>query len=213
MHGLGPVDPERDEPWFHADWERRCFALTLALGAAGKWNIDMSRHARENRHPAHYMRMSYYEIWLAGLERLLADAGLVEPGEIDGQPRRGPPPTPGRVLAAAEVPSVLAKGSPTDRPDTGLPRFAIGDRVRVRVMGSTGHTRAPRYTHGRTGTIDRIHGTFVLPDANATGRGESPEPCYSVRFDARALWGETAADGDGVYADLWQSYLDPEPAP
>jgi nitrile hydratase len=213
MHGLGPVDPEPDEPWFHAEWERRCFALTLAMGATGKWNLDMSRHARENRHPADYMRMSYYEIWLAGLERLLADAGLVEPGELDGKPRRTPAPAPDRVLAAGDVARVLAKGSPTDRPEPGSPRFAVGDRVRVRIMATPGHTRAPGYVHGRTGVVDRVHGTFVLPDANATGRGESPEPCYSVRFDARALWGDTAAPGDRVYADLWQSYLDPEPTP
>jgi nitrile hydratase len=213
MHGLGPIEPEPDEPWFHADWERRCFALTLAMGAVGKWNLDMSRHARENRHPADYMRMSYYEIWLAGLERLLADAGLVEPGELDGVPRRTPAPAPDRVLAASDVARVLAKGSPTDRPEAVSPRFAVGDRVRVRIMATPGHTRAPRYVHGRTGIVDRVHGTFVLPDANATGRGESPEPCYSVRFDARALWGDSATPGDRVHADLWQSYLDPEPTP
>jgi nitrile hydratase len=213
MHGLGPIEPEPDEPWFHADWERRCFALTLAMGAAGKWNLDMSRHARENRHPADYMRMSYYEIWLAGLERLLADTGLVEPGELDGVPRRTPAPAPDRVLAASDVARVLAKGSPTDRPEAVSPRFAVGDRVRVRIMATPGHTRAPRYVHGRTGIVDRVHGTFVLPDANATGRGESPEPCYSVRFDARALWGDSATPGDRVHADLWQSYLDPEPTP
>ena len=213
MHGLGPIDPEPDEPRFHADWERRCFALTLAMGAAGKWNLDMSRHARENRHPADYMRMSYYEIWLAGLERLLADTGLVEPGELDGTPRRTPAPAPDRVLAAGDVARVLAKGSPTDRPEADPPRFAVGDRVRVRIMAAPGHSRAPGYVHGRTGIVDRVHGTFVLPDANATGRGESPEPCYSVRFDARALWGDSATPGDRVHADLWQSYLDPEPTP
>jgi nitrile hydratase len=110
------------------------------------------------------------------------------------------------------VARVLAKGSPTDRPEAVSPRFAVGDRVRVRIMATPGHTRAPRYVHGRTGIVDRVHGTFVLPDANATGRGENPEPCYSVRFDARDLWGDTATPGDRVHADLWQSYLDPEPA-
>lgn len=211
MHGLGPIDPEPDEPWFHAEWERRCFALTLAMGAAGKWNLDMSRHARENRHPADYMRMSYYEIWLAGLERLLADSGVVEPGELDGRPRQVPPPPPERVLMAGDVAAAIARGSPTDRPQTAPPRFAVGDRVRVRIMGTAGHTRAPHYVHGRTGTIDRVHGTFVLPDANASGRGECPEPCYGVRFDARELWGDGGAAGDQIHADLWQSYLEPVP--
>ena len=34
MHGLGPVDPEPETegPVFHAEWERRAFALNLAAG-------------------------------------------------------------------------------------------------------------------------------------------------------------------------------------
>ena len=49
MHGFGQVEPEPNEPVFHAEWERRAFALTLAMGMPGGWNIDMSRFARENR--------------------------------------------------------------------------------------------------------------------------------------------------------------------
>jgi len=33
-HGHGPIAPDPDEPLFHAEWERRCFATTLAMGAA-----------------------------------------------------------------------------------------------------------------------------------------------------------------------------------
>ena len=82
MHGLGPIDIEADEPVFHADWERRVFALTLAMGARGEWNIDMSRHARENRDPVDYLSSSYYEIWLKGLEALLSERGLLDPEEL-----------------------------------------------------------------------------------------------------------------------------------
>jgi hypothetical protein len=82
MHGLGPIDIEADEPVFHADWERRVFALTLAMGARGEWNIDMSRHARENRDPVDYLSSSYYEIWLKGLEALLSERGLLTPEEL-----------------------------------------------------------------------------------------------------------------------------------
>lgn len=82
MHGLGPIDIEADEPVFHAEWERRVFALTLAMGASGEWNIDMSRHARENRDPVDYLSSSYYEIWLKGLEALLSERGLLDPQEL-----------------------------------------------------------------------------------------------------------------------------------
>ena len=44
---FGPVVPERNEPPFHHEWERRAFALTLAMGATGQWNLDQSRDARE----------------------------------------------------------------------------------------------------------------------------------------------------------------------
>ena len=48
MDGFGKVEPEPNEPVFHADWERRAFALTLAMGMPGGWNIDVSRSARES---------------------------------------------------------------------------------------------------------------------------------------------------------------------
>ncbi len=47
--------PEAHEPAFHAEWERRAFALTLAMAMPGGWNIDMSRFAREDRPPDEYL--------------------------------------------------------------------------------------------------------------------------------------------------------------
>src|SRR5664279_6618771 len=82
-----PVRPEPNEPVFHAEWERRAFAITLAMAMPGGWNIDMSRFAREDRPPADYLGMTYYQIWLAGLERLMLERGLVTSNEIDaGKP-------------------------------------------------------------------------------------------------------------------------------
>ncbi len=82
MDGFGPVEREADEPVFHAEWERRAFALTVAMGFYGLWNIDISRYARENRDPLGYLRDSYYERWLHGLETLLEQNGLVTRAEI-----------------------------------------------------------------------------------------------------------------------------------
>ena len=82
MDGFGPVDPDPDQPVFHAEWERRVFAMTLATGFLGHWNIDMSRHARERMDPADYLATSYYEHWLHGLETLLAEKGLVTSEEL-----------------------------------------------------------------------------------------------------------------------------------
>ena len=83
MHGFGPVEPERDEPVFHYDWEKKVFALRFASGAMGKWNIDMARHANERMPPADYLAATYYERWLNGLERLLLEGGVVTQRELE----------------------------------------------------------------------------------------------------------------------------------
>lgn len=82
MHGFGPIDPEPDEPVFHDEWERRAFAITLAMGAHGAWNLDMSRYARERMDPGDYLTSSYYEHWLHGLQLLLVEKGFLTEDEV-----------------------------------------------------------------------------------------------------------------------------------
>lgn len=209
IQGFGPVEPEDHEPPFHAEWEKRAMAMTIAMGAAGMWNIDMARHARENRSPADYYSKSYYELWIAGLERLLLDAQLVAAAELATGKAQQPAAQVKRVLHAADVPAVLAKGGPCDRPSEARPRFATGDRIVTKNINPTGHTRLPRYARSRKGVVDRVHGVFVFPDSNAHGKGEQPQHCYSVRFAARDLWGADADPKQSVFIDLWESYLEP----
>ena len=124
--------PEPDEPMFHAEWERRAFAITLAMGMPGGWNIDMSRFARENRPPADYLGKSYYQIWLAGLERLMLERGLVAADEIEaGKPLHPAKPVK-RTLSPDGVAAMLHRGGPTEREAKHPARFALGDRVRTR---------------------------------------------------------------------------------
>ncbi|MFC7610580.1 hypothetical protein [Teichococcus aestuarii] len=75
MMGFGPVRPEPEHLRFHAAWEKRALAVTLAAGALGQWNIDASRHARETLPPGEYLTSGYYEIWIKGLEKLLLARG------------------------------------------------------------------------------------------------------------------------------------------
>jgi nitrile hydratase subunit beta len=208
MMGFGPVEPEPEGHPFHADWERRALALTLALGAAGRWSIDASRHARESLPPPEYLTSSYYEIWIKALERLLVTSGLVAPEEL----ARGAADRPGepvRVLRADEVPGVLAAGTPYERPLEAAPRFAVGERVRTRNIHPTGHTRLPRYARAKVGVVERVHGAYVLPDTNAHGAGEHPQWVYAVRFTGRELWGEDADPGHTVLIDAWECYVEP----
>jgi nitrile hydratase subunit beta len=207
--GFGPVAPEPNEPVFHAEWERRALAISLAMGSAGVWNIDMVRHARERIPPAEYLAASYYEKWLKGLERLLAEHGLATQAEIETGRSLAPPATLPRTVKAADVAAALAKGSPYEREATAAAAFAVGDAVRARVINPRGHTRTPRYVRGRQGRIAAIRGVHVFPDSNSTGRGEAPHWLYSVAFDARELWGPDARKGDDVRVDLWEPYLEP----
>jgi nitrile hydratase len=207
MHGLGPIQPEPNEPVFHARWEARVFALHRAMGAWRKWNIDASRHQRELIPPAEYLRASYYEKWLLGLEQLLLSTGLISSAELasgradPGSAKSSPP------LTADKVPLLVAQGSPSDRRIQTSPWYEVGQQVRTRNINPLGHTRLPRYARAKRGIIHHIHGAFVFPDANANYQGENPQYLYSVRFTAHELWGETTTR-DAVYIDLWESYLE-----
>ena len=209
MHGMGPIQQERNEPVFHHLWERRVFALRRAMGAWRRWNIDVSRHEVELVPAAEYLRMSYYERQFAAFLVLLAKRGFITPQELDaGKPAPGTPvAVPALTVENANV--LIAKGAPASRDVAVAPRFETGQRVRARNINPVGHTRLARYARGKLGTIDRNHGVFVFPDTNAHYLGEKPQHVYSVRFAARELWGQQAAQQDSVYLDLWDDYLDP----
>jgi nitrile hydratase beta subunit len=207
--GFGPVAPEADEPPFHAEWERRALAVTLACGAMGHWSIDSSRHARETLHPVDYLTSSYYEIWIKALEKLLAREGFVSAEELRAGRALAPARTPNRVLRADEVAAALARGSPSERDATAPARFAVGDRVRTANEHPTGHTRVPRYARGRAGRIERVHGVHVFPNASAHGLGERPQWLYTVAFDGRELWGRAADPRLTVSIDAWEETLEP----
>jgi nitrile hydratase beta subunit len=208
MHGFGPVGPQDDESVFHADWERRVFALALAMGATGEWTLDASRFARESLPPWRYLAMSYYERWLAALEQQLRDHGVVTAKEVAaGRPELPAKPLR-RVLAAADVAGALAHGSPSERHAARPARFAVGERVRARNMHPMTHTRLPGYVRGRAGKVIAVHGCHVYPDSNAHGHGEDPQWLYTVQFVGQELWGEEADPCVTVCVNAFEPYLD-----
>ena len=207
--GSGKVVPEPNEPPFHAAWERRGFALTVAMGMPGGWNVDMSRAARESLPPQDYLAKSYYEIWLAGLEKLMAERELVAHDEIKAGHALHPPKTVRGTLTPGDVAQMLYRGAPTAREPTGPARFAVGDRVRARAVSVPTHTRLPRYVRGHAGVVELVHGCHVFPDSSALGAGENPQWLYAVRFGGRELWGADADPTAQVSVDAWESYLEP----
>lgn len=208
-HGFGPIAPDHDEPLFHAPWEARAMAITVAAGFGGHWTIDESRFQRENRDPHSYYGMSYYQLWITALTELLQTKGLITGDEVQAGRSLGPTTPPRACLAAGDVDQVLARGGPVDRDPGGTqPRFAIGDPVRALNLQPRGHTRLPGYLRGKVGRITMVHGYHVYPDTSAQGDREGAHWLYNVSFDAAEVFGDTAHPGDSVTADLWEPYLE-----
>jgi nitrile hydratase subunit beta len=201
----GPVAPASDHALWHAAWEPRLFALNLSMGAAGLWNLDMARAARETL--PDYDQRSYYEIWFGGLLELLEEHGLVTADELAAGRSLHPPRTVRRVLHAPDVPKMQARGAPTERPTTTEPRFTVGQRVRTITGPIAHHTRLPRYAQGKAAVIERVHGTHVFADSNAHGLGENPQWLYAVAFRGTDLW-QDADPGLTVSIDAWEPYLE-----
>jgi nitrile hydratase len=208
MQGFGPVVPEPNEPVFHDDWERRAFALVMAMGATGQWNIDSGRAARESLPPAQYLTSSYYKIWFTALEKLITERGLVGADEVAAG-KSLCPPKPLRTAKPEDIARLIDNGTPYERTPPQPARFKIGDRVRGKVMNPPTHTRLPRYVRGHVGVVERVRGCHSFPDSCATGRGENPQWLYTVRFEGRELWGPDTDASVKVSVDAWEPYLEP----
>jgi nitrile hydratase beta subunit len=199
MAGFGPIEAEPNEPVFHEPWEGRAFGLNvLAIAVLDAYNADEYRHAIERMPPRHYLQASYYERVLTGASTLLVEKGVVQRDDLEARAGGTFP------LSLPAVANPERSGSGTD-----AARFAIGDRVAVRDIHPTGHTRVPRYCRAKQGTVIHIAPPFTFPDDSAHGGRLRPERTYHVEFRARELWGEEAAENESIVIDLWETYLEP----
>jgi nitrile hydratase subunit beta len=218
MQGFGPI-PEVElvgEPapaLFHGPWEQKVLALTLAMGATGLWNIDQSRAARENMPPPQYLTSSYFEIWYAGLCKLMLQRGLVNQQELDTGVVKQAALSIAKVLKVDQVAAALAKGTPTHRDTTAIAKYKVGDRVTTLAMNPNSHTRLPRYARGRPGIIHLWHGAHVYPDVSSQFNANNPNAAgsvahhlYTVEFKAADLWGEHTT-ASSVFVDCWEPYF------
>ena len=204
------IVPEPEGELFHASWERRVLALTLAMGATGSWNIDASRAARETL--PDYAELSYYAIWLNALEKLMLERGLVQADELALCRMIHPALPVARVLKADAVAPALARGSPTVRVAHSAARFEIGQAVRTRAASVGHHSRLPNYVRGKNGVIERIHGCHVFAESQAQGFGEQPQWLYTVVFDRSEVWGAGECNESNpltLSIDAWESTLEP----
>ncbi len=91
------------------------------------------------------------------------------------------------------------------------PRFAPGDRVRVRRARPPGHIRTPFYIRGKTGEVERVCGAFANPEELAYGRDGLPaRALYRVRFAQREVWpGYAGPAHDTVDVEIYEHWLEP----
>ncbi|MEO1194266.1 MAG: nitrile hydratase subunit beta [Pseudomonadota bacterium] len=211
MHGFGPIPRDQDYT-FRAEWQRRAFAVTEALGGVVPFSADTHRQAME-RIPAHeYLTRDYFEKWVIAASQLLLEAGLVSEEELrDGKKRFDAELKDGGEKIVAEgLVEVLRAGMPLMFPDEKRePRFAVGQKVLVLNNHPSGHTRSPRYLRGRIGVIERQVGVMQFADTMAASENPAPQHCYTVAFEGQEVWGQDAEPGTRVLADLWESYLEP----
>jgi len=209
MHGFGPVEPEPNEPVFHASWEGRVHALQRAVGyAAELWTIDGGRASLEALPPQTYLAASYYERWFLGLEHRVVEHGLVGADELAAGHSLRPGAALKRKLTAADVPKTMTRGQ-FERPSSAVPRFKPGERVRTKNLNPPTHTRLPRYARGKEGIVEAVRGCHVFPDTAAIGAGDDPQWLYTVVFTGRELWGAEADPAIKVSIEAFEPYLLP----
>jgi nitrile hydratase accessory protein len=84
MEGSVALPRRNGELVFDAPWESRAFGLAVALHERGafEWPEFQSRLAEA---VAHSGDGPYYRSWVAALERLLLDKGLLERGQLEAR--------------------------------------------------------------------------------------------------------------------------------
>jgi len=209
MHGFGPVEPEPDEPVFHAAWEGRVHALQRATAAAGLWTIDGGRASMEVLPTVTYLSCSYYQRWFLGLERRLLAHGLVGEDELAAGHSLRPGAALARRMTAADAAKPPVRGD-FARPANAAARFKLNDRVRTRELNPATHTRLPRYARDKEGVVEAIRGCHVYPDTAALDPAdENPQWLYTVVFSGKELWGEDADPAITVSIEAFEPYLLP----
>jgi len=208
MDGFGKVEPEPNEPVFHAPWEGRVMAMNRAMGATGVWNIDMGRFSRELLPPHVYLASTYYQKWFLGLQQMLLERGLIDADEVGSGHALRPGKPLKRKLTTDVVQQGLTRGS-FYRQAQAPARFKPGDRVRTKNIHPPTHTRLPRYARGRVGVVQLVHGCHAFPDTVAIDKGDNPQWLYTVVFEGAELWGSDTDPTLKVSIDAFEPYLDP----
>jgi nitrile hydratase subunit beta len=214
MDGFGPVTCEKDEPVFHAAWEKNMFGIALTIPFSVPFRDDHLRREIERIPPADYLKISYYELWFRSISSLLIERDVFTLRDLEARvtnpaPALRPNALASGVVMAADAQAAALAGASTRAEKAEIKQeLLIGDLVRVNTNSPQHHTRVPRYVRGRIGRVIIDHGVFGFPDTNSQYSGECPQHCYSVEFSGKELWGSDAEEGTSTTVDLWESYME-----
>jgi nitrile hydratase len=235
LEGLGAIAFDRRV--FAEDWEHRIFSIHVAMmglsrhlgqalarypidevptAFADTWTWADLRKGAEALNPLAYFQYRYYENWLGGITAHFLSQGYISEDELEQattaylERPELPLPAGGDKRIDEQVIRYLHEGDSPRRGPADSPLFGVGDRVTVKDVPATDHTRLPGYLRGRTGTVERrFEGNYrYFCSTGPDGIGD-PMPVYAVRFEPADIWGELAEPGTAIYGELYEAYLQP----
>lgn len=181
------------------------------------WSWGHLRKGAEGMNPFDYFKFRYYEKWLGGISGFFIEEGYITEEELDaktalyledGNLDDAPLPDKPKPAIDAQVIKYLREGDSPERDVDVAPKFAVGDKIRVKSITPTEHTRLPSNLQGKVGTVDVAYPapyTYFFPTTDGLGK---PMPVYNVKFEATELWGKTAEPNNVYYNDLFETYLE-----
>lgn len=230
-HDVGgePDAPATFEEKEEEEWELNAFVTSEVLGWRGIWtseerrrlgNVDLGRML--------YLGFPYYGRWVWAAARCLVEKGHITLGELlerVNEVRERPSSNSGPLQAAPRSTGdgkdvsrnrhhteAIGKGDPQVFAGTaGTPRFAVGDRVRVRDLPTIFYMRTQEYVRGKPGTVAKVSYESLAPEDEAFDRDDQkPEWFYIVRFKMTDLWESyTGSPNDTLQAEIVERWLQP----
>jgi len=238
LEGLDPITPELEV--FVEPWEKRIFGIHTAMMALSNhldtalpeysiaevpttfdsfWTWGHLRMGAEGMHPFEYFRLRYYEKWLGGISGFFISEGYITEEELDARTAEFledstkaemPLPRGGDPAIDAQVVKYLQHGDSPLRPLPAPPKFAVGDKVRIKDVDPAEHSRLPGNLKGCIATVELVYEgayTYFFPTADGIG---TPMPVYSLAFKPEDMWHESLTEPNLVYYnDIFEVYIEP----
>ncbi|MEM9483354.1 MAG: SH3-like domain-containing protein, partial [Cyanobacteria bacterium P01_F01_bin.116] len=165
-----------------------------------------------------YFRLRYYEKWLGGISGFFDEEGYITQSELDERtalfledsaPVASPAPGEAATAIDTQVVKYLTEGDSPLRPSSATPKFALGDRVKIKNIPSGDHTRLPGHIRGKVAEVVKVYeGTFTYFFPTSDGLG-TPMPVYSLAFKPADIWDDSLIDPKSVYYnDIFEVYIE-----